>query len=48
MGIAWDPDSYRAFAEPRLRPALDQLARVPLKEVGTVIGLGCGPGNLIP
>jgi trans-aconitate 2-methyltransferase len=48
MRIDWDPDSYLAFAEPRLRPALDLLARVPLQEVDRLVDLGCGPGNLIP
>lgn len=48
MRIDWDPDGYLAFAEPRLRPALDLLARVPLDRAGTVVDLGCGPGNLVP
>lgn len=40
----WSPDQYLRFAEPRLRPALDLLARAG----GTprrVVDLGCGPGN---
>jgi trans-aconitate 2-methyltransferase len=47
MPIDWDPERYLAFAGPRLRPALDLLARVPLSEAGTVVDLGCGPGNLV-
>ena len=47
MPIGWDPERYLAFAVPRLRPALDLLARVSLREARTVVDLGCGPGNLI-
>lgn len=48
MPVEWDPERYLAFAEPRLRPAFDLLARVPLQDARTVVDLGCGPGNLIP
>ena len=47
MPIDWDPERYLALAAPRLRPALDLLARVPLPEARTVVDLGCGPGNLV-
>ena len=42
----WDPAKYLEFAGPRLRPALDLLARVPLAWPGVVYDLGCGAGNV--
>ena len=42
----WDPGKYLEFAGPRLRPALDLLARVPLPAPVTVYDLGCGAGNV--
>lgn len=56
--MSWDPGQYLKFAEPRLRPALDLLARVTLgvdmsSGSGSVAGygarladLGCGAGNV--
>jgi trans-aconitate 2-methyltransferase len=41
----WDPDQYLAFAGERERPALDLIARVPLRRPRLVYDLGCGPGN---
>jgi trans-aconitate 2-methyltransferase len=43
--MSWDPALYLSFGDHRTRPAADLLARVPLKEPGRVIDLGCGPGN---
>ncbi|HEY7140124.1 MAG TPA: trans-aconitate 2-methyltransferase [Methylomirabilota bacterium] len=43
---AWDPAKYLEFAGPRLRPALDLLARVPLPAPAAVHDLGCGAGNV--
>lgn len=41
----WDPAAYARFADLRLRPALDLLARVPPDlPAGDVIDLGCGSG----
>lgn len=49
---SWDPDHYLSFADLRLRPALDLLARVPLDDaartVKQVTDLGCGTGNVTP
>lgn len=45
---AWNPAQYLSFADQRLRPALDLLARVPLDEAVRVTDLGCGPGNVTP
>jgi trans-aconitate 2-methyltransferase len=42
----WDPGQYLKFADHRLRPALDLLARVPLEGCGTAWDLGCGAGNV--
>ena len=46
--MVWDPQQYLAFAAPRLQPAIDLLARIPLGQPGTVVDLGCGPGNVTP
>jgi len=42
----WQPEHYLAFADHRLRPALDLLARVPTKAPARVVDLGCGTGTL--
>ena len=47
--MPWDPQRYEAFADARLRPLLDLLARVPGPESGwtprRIADLGCGSGN---
>jgi len=43
--MSWDPALYLSFGDHRTRPAADLLARVPLKQPGRIIDLGCGPGN---
>ena len=43
---SWDPSQYLKFADHRLRPALDLLARVPQGEHRIIWDLGCGPGNI--
>jgi trans-aconitate 2-methyltransferase len=42
----WDPTLYSAFAQPRLRPALDLIARIEAAAPARVVDLGCGTGNV--
>jgi trans-aconitate 2-methyltransferase len=46
----WSPQQYLKFADARLRPAIDLLARVPgiAPEIanGPIVDLGCGAGNV--
>jgi trans-aconitate 2-methyltransferase len=42
----WDPAQYLKFSQPRLRPALELLARVQLDAPALVYDLGCGTGAL--
>lgn len=42
--MRWDPGQYARFADHRLRPALDLLARVPIEAPRRVYDLGCGAG----
>lgn len=44
--MTWDPTQYLAFADHRLRPAIDLLHRIPLELPATVVDLGCGAGNV--
>lgn len=44
--MAWNPDQYLKFAQPRLRPALELLARIASIEPKRVYDLGCGAGNV--
>jgi trans-aconitate 2-methyltransferase len=42
----WDPERYLTYADERGRPFVELLARVGAEAPGTVVDLGCGPGNL--
>ena len=44
--MSWNPEQYLKFSQPRLRPALDLLARVPSHDPAWVYDLGCGAGNV--
>ena len=45
--MAWDPRQYLAFGGERLRPALDLIARVPLKSPRAIVDFGCGAGFVL-
>jgi trans-aconitate 2-methyltransferase len=42
----WSPSQYLRFGQPRLRPALDLLARVECDTPAVVYDLGCGTGAM--
>ena len=44
--MSWDPKQYLKFSQPRLRPAIDLLARVDCDAPRLVYDLGCGAGNV--
>lgn len=44
--MQWDPGQYLRYADERLRPALDLMARVPLERPERIVDLGCGAGNV--
>ncbi|MGA8246972.1 MAG: methyltransferase domain-containing protein [Nocardioides sp.] len=46
MPHTWDPEHYLTYADERGRPFVELLARVGAESPGTVVDLGCGPGNL--
>lgn len=46
MAHRWDPDRYLTYADERGRPFVELLARIGAERPGTVVDLGCGPGNL--
>lgn len=43
---SWNPKQYLRFAQPRLRPALELLARVEFDNPRSVYDLGCGTGSM--
>lgn len=45
---AWNAAAYALFADLRLRPALDLLARVAALPAGDIVDLGCGAGAAAP
>ncbi|MFQ6024043.1 MAG: methyltransferase domain-containing protein [Acidiferrobacterales bacterium] len=44
--MAWDPTQYLKFDEPRLRPGLELIARIPADQPALIHDLGCGTGAL--
>ena len=45
-GVNWNPTQYLKYANERLRPALDLIARIPIAAPRTIFDLGCGAGNV--
>ena len=46
MTDAWDPATYRRFADERRQPFTDLLAMVRRRPIARAVDLGCGPGEL--
>ena len=46
MTTSWNPAQYERFAAPRLRPAIDLLARIPPGPRRYIVDLGCGGGQV--
>ena len=46
MTTSWNPAQYERFAAPRLRPAIDLLARIPPGPRRHIVDLGCGGGQV--
>lgn len=46
MTTSWNPAQYERFAAPRLRPAIDLLARIPPGPRRKIVDLGCGGGQV--
>jgi trans-aconitate 2-methyltransferase len=44
--MGWNPQQYLKFAQPRLRPALDLLARIAAAQPRAIYDLGCGTGSI--
>jgi trans-aconitate 2-methyltransferase len=42
---SWNPQQYHRYADERLRPAADLLARIPLDDANSICDLGCGSGR---
>ncbi|GAA2081247.1 trans-aconitate 2-methyltransferase [Actinomadura alba] len=45
-GDPWDPQQYGLFGDERSRPFFELLSRVGAADPGSVVDLGCGPGEL--
>jgi trans-aconitate 2-methyltransferase len=44
--MTWNPQQYLKFAQPRLRPAIDLLARIDATSPARIYDLGCGTGGI--
>ncbi len=43
--MRWDPSQYLTYADERVRPFRELLSRIHVKNPGSIVDLGCGPGN---
>src|SRR5437763_1071340 len=41
----WNPQLYLQYGKERTQPSRDLVARIQLDNPGSIIDLGCGPGN---
>lgn len=41
----WNPELYLKFNKERIQPSLDLVNRIRLENPGSIIDIGCGPGN---
>lgn len=46
MNQIWSPSTYLLFKNDRSRPAIDLLSQISLDVAGSIIDMGCGPGNI--
>jgi trans-aconitate 2-methyltransferase len=46
LPMSWNPEQYLKFSQPRMRPAMDLLARIACSDPAVVYDLGCGAGNV--
>jgi trans-aconitate 2-methyltransferase len=44
--MTWSPQQYLKFAQPRMRPAIDLLARIDAISPARIYDLGCGTGSI--
>ena len=44
--MKWDPDRYLRYADHRMRPGVELIARIPDVEARRIVDLGCGTGSL--
>ncbi len=41
----WNPDLYLKFDKERIQPSIDLVSRIKIDNPGSIIDIGCGPGN---
>ena len=41
----WNPEKYLQFKSERTQPAIDLVSRINISPPGSIIDIGCGPGN---
>ncbi len=44
-GKDWNPDLYLKFNRERIQPSIDLISRIDYERPGSIIDIGCGPGN---